>query len=53
MTIWGRLFPEASRFDDHDANQMNIALVREFALTVLGHITGGEDEEARGSILNS
>ena len=53
MTIWGRLLPGGVAFDDHDANQMNIALVREFVLTVLGHITGGEQEQARGSILNS
>ncbi len=53
VTIWGRLLPGGAAFDDHDANLMNIALIREFPLTVLGHITGGEGEKDRGSILNA
>ncbi len=53
LTLWARLLPEGVAFDDHDANVMNIALMRDFPLTALGHITGGSTEEQRGSILRA
>lgn len=45
LNVWARLLPQGEAFDDHGTNVMNIALMRNFAVSVLGHITGGPREE--------
>lgn len=53
LSVWARLLPAGVAFDDHDANLMNIAFMRNFMVSAHGHITGGPDEEERGSIVSA
>lgn len=53
LNVWARLLPGGEAFDEQGTNLMNIALMRNFPVSVLGHITGGPDEEQRGSILSA
>lgn len=53
LSIWTRILPAGAAFTDHDANIMNVGMMRDFPLTVLGHMTGGTGQEQRGSILSA